>query len=425
MKAPKSAVDYLNDGASRSVPLESERARLTFRSRSSSPTGSRPASSLPGDVLPTERELTRQLGVSRMTVRAAMDRLVQRDLIVRRQGSGTFVADPKLRQDASKLRGFFEDTVGQGVTPISRLLEREEMLATRHLAGVLDVSVGESVYRIVRVRSARGMPVVLETSYFPAAIVPGLLGMDLERSSIYRLMDMEFSARPVRARQSLEVATAHGTDASFLEIPSGSSVMLVERVSWDALGRAVEYARDLYRPGPEPIRDGAHALGGSTRGQTRSRTRTTAATSLPRMPSTPCETLRLDAFVVHDVPDPDGDAGLVERCDGRLRDRRVMHDDRGSKRAGQLRRRVRVHGNLRVDVRDDVDLGQDLARRRERLVVETIEERPVRAASAANELRDRNRRGCRISGGGTFDVDAYRDTAVAAKVQDGFQAGDP
>jgi GntR family transcriptional regulator len=247
MKAPKSAVDYLNDGPSRSVPLSrSVPAYLQIEEQLADRIEA--GEFAPGDVLPTERELTRQLGVSRMTVRAAMDRLVQRDLIVRRQGSGTFVADPKLRQDASKLRGFFEDTVGQGVTPISRLLEREEMLATRHLAGVLDVSVGESVYRIVRIRSARGMPVVLETSYFPAAVVPGLLGMDLERSSIYRLMDMEFSARPVRARQSLEVATAHGTDASFLEIPSGSSVMLVERVSWDAVGRAVEYARDLYRP---------------------------------------------------------------------------------------------------------------------------------------------------------------------------------
>ena len=122
------------------------------------------------------------------------------------------------------------------------------MLATRHLAAVLDLSVGEPVYRIVRVRSARGVPVVLETSYFPAAVVPGLLAMDLEQSWIYRLMDREFSARPVRARQSLEVATVSRIRRVVPGDPSGSSVMLVERVSWDALGRAVEYARDLYQP---------------------------------------------------------------------------------------------------------------------------------------------------------------------------------
>jgi GntR family transcriptional regulator len=202
----------------------------------------------PGDRLPTERELSEQLEVSRMTVRAAMDRLVQRDLIVRRQGKGTFVAEEKLRQDASKLQGFFENTVGQGILPVSRLLERREVFATRHLAGILDVSVGEPLYRVVRLRGARGVAVVLETSYFPAAVVPGLLAMDLEHSSIYRLMGQSFDARPVRARQSLEVATAQAEEAAALGIPPGSPVMLVERVSWDALDRTVEYARDLYHP---------------------------------------------------------------------------------------------------------------------------------------------------------------------------------
>lgn len=247
MKAPNSAIDYLTDGPSRQVPLsQSVPAYLQIEEQLADRIEG--GEFAHGDRLPTERELSRQLGVSRMTIRAAMDRLVQRDLIVRRQGSGTFVAEAKLRQDASKLRGFFEDTVGQGVLPVSRLLEREEVLATRHLAGVLDVSVGEPVYRVVRIRSARGVPVVLETSYFPAAVVPGLLAMDLEHSSIYRLMGEKFSARPVRARQSLEVATAQASDASVLGIPAGSPVMLVERVSWDALERTVEYARDLYRP---------------------------------------------------------------------------------------------------------------------------------------------------------------------------------
>jgi GntR family transcriptional regulator len=247
MKSQKMSVDYLKDGPSRPVPLSrSVPAYLQIEEQLADRIEA--GEFAPGDALPTERELTQQLGVSRMTVRAAMDRLVQRDLIVRRQGSGTYVAEPKLRQDASKLHGFFEDTVGQGVMPVSRLLEREDILATRHLAGILDLSVGESVYRIVRVRSARGVPVVLETSYFPAAVVPGLLAMDLERSSIYRLMDREFNARPVRARQSLEVTTAQGSDAAVLGINPGNSVMVVERVSWDALGRTVEYARDLYRP---------------------------------------------------------------------------------------------------------------------------------------------------------------------------------
>jgi len=201
----------------------------------------------PGARIPTERDLAAGLGVSRMTVRAALERLARRGLVVRRQGSGTVVADPKLRQDASHLRGFFEATVGQGVLPVSRVIERTERPATRHLAQVLALRAGDPVYEIVRVRSARGVPVVLETSFFPARVVPGLLGGDLERESIYRLMARDHGARPVRAVQSLEPIAASPAEAALLDVEPGSPLMLVERTSWDDGNRPVEHARDLYR----------------------------------------------------------------------------------------------------------------------------------------------------------------------------------
>jgi len=200
-----------------------------------------------GERMPTERELTARTGVSRMTVRAALARLEQRGLIVRRQGSGTYVAEAKLQVDASHLRGFFEGSVGQGIFPVSRVVERAEVLATRQLAHQLGLRIGERVYKIVRVRSAGGVPVVLETSFLPARIVPGLLDEDLERSSIYRLMDRHHGARPVRARQSMEPITAGPPESALLDVPVGSPLMLVERTAWDARGRAVEHARDLYR----------------------------------------------------------------------------------------------------------------------------------------------------------------------------------
>jgi GntR family transcriptional regulator len=77
--------------------------------------------------------------------------------------------------------------------------------------------------------------------------VPGLLDLDLETSSIYRLLDRHYDARPVRAVQSLEPITATADDADVLRVERGAPLMLVERTGWDARGRAVEYARDVYR----------------------------------------------------------------------------------------------------------------------------------------------------------------------------------
>ncbi len=200
----------------------------------------------PGAKLPTERELAVQMGVSRMTVRQALGRLAERGLLLRQQGRGTFAAAPKLTQSLSILSGFFEEMVHQGVVPTSRVLERARMPATQALARTLGVAVGEPLYKVVRLRLGSGEPLVLATSYLPARRVPGLLERDLEHSSIYRLMD-EYSARPVRAIQTLEPTIARGDAAEALGVPSGSPAMLVERTAWDAEGQPVEYARDLYR----------------------------------------------------------------------------------------------------------------------------------------------------------------------------------
>ncbi len=200
----------------------------------------------PGTRLPTERELAQQLGVSRMTLRQALGRLDQRGLLLRQQGRGTFVAAPKLTQSLSILSGFFEEMVHQGVVPSSRVLTREKVLAGHGLAQILQVRVGESLYRIVRVRLGGGEPLALATSFVPAGRVPGLLDRDLEASSIYRLME-EYGARPVRATQTLEPTLAREWEAEALGVPVGSPAMLVERTAWDADGRPVEYAKDLYR----------------------------------------------------------------------------------------------------------------------------------------------------------------------------------
>jgi GntR family transcriptional regulator len=200
----------------------------------------------PGDRIPPERELADQMQVSRMTVRQALGRLADRGLLVREQGRGTFVSETKLIQSLSRLSGFYDQMISQGIQPTSRLLTGEQVLASAAVAQLLDLRIGEPLYKVVRLRLGGGVPLALETSFFPVRLVPGLLEQDLERNSIYRLMEA-YDARPVRAIQSLEPVPARDQEAEALEIPVGNPVMLVERTSWDTRGRAVEYAKDIYR----------------------------------------------------------------------------------------------------------------------------------------------------------------------------------
>jgi GntR family transcriptional regulator len=200
----------------------------------------------PGARLPPERELAAQLGVSRMTVRQALGRLADRGLLVRERGRGTFVAAPKLVHSLSHLSGFYEQVRRQGLAPTSRLLRGEQVLASVAVAQVLAVRLGEPLYQVVRLRLGGGVPLALESSFFPAKLVPGLLALDLAGDSLYRLLE-RYDARPVRAIQSLEPVPARAEEAAALQIAVGSPVMLVERLAWDAQARAVEYAKDIYR----------------------------------------------------------------------------------------------------------------------------------------------------------------------------------
>lgn len=201
----------------------------------------------PGEQLLPERQLAADLGVSRMTLRQALARLERRGLVERAHGRGTFVSEPKLQHQANVLRGFFRETVGQGVLPTTRTIERSAIYATRALAGILGLRIGEAVYKVVRLRSARGTPVVLETSFFPEGLLPGLIELDLDHESIYRLMEERYAARPVRGQQSMEAVVAEPAEAELLGVAPGAPLMLLERTAWDGAGRAVEHARDLYR----------------------------------------------------------------------------------------------------------------------------------------------------------------------------------
>lgn len=202
----------------------------------------------PGDRLPPERELATELGVSRATLRVALDQLEADRLIVRRQGSGTYVTEPRMSFDTAVLVSFTEGVLRKGLVPGARLLRCEVVEADRSAARALELDQGAPLWNLVRLRTANGAPLSLEHSAFPHELVPDLDRHDLERRSIYRILGEEYGLHPDRATQRFEPIAADQAVAATLGCARGESLMLVTRTAVTERSRPVEYARDMFLP---------------------------------------------------------------------------------------------------------------------------------------------------------------------------------
>jgi GntR family transcriptional regulator len=201
-----------------------------------------------GDRLPPERVLAERFGVSRMTLRQALDSLEHRGLLIRTRGrkGGTFVAEPKIERDLTTVAGLTQQLRRQGHQAGARVLSAREGPAGRRTAEALALAPGEAVYEVIRVRLSDGAPLALERSLFPSARFPGLLDHRLE-GSLYELVERQYGERPARAVERLEPVVAHAREAEILQVTAGSPLMLVERTAYDGSGIPIEYARDLFR----------------------------------------------------------------------------------------------------------------------------------------------------------------------------------
>jgi GntR family transcriptional regulator len=199
-----------------------------------------------GQSIPPERQLCVTLGVSRLTLRAAVDRLVQEGYLVRRHGSGTFVSQPKIAQQLA-LTSFTEDMRLRGMNPSSRTLELWAGPAGPRLARRLQVSPEERVLRIRRLRLADGETMAIETLHVAQALVPGLAPQDLEGRSFYQLLDERYEVVIARGEQTIEPTVTNEEESADLGVPLHSPALLFERTTYTESGRTVEFVRSLYR----------------------------------------------------------------------------------------------------------------------------------------------------------------------------------
>jgi len=199
-----------------------------------------------GDSIPSERQLAGDLGVSRLTVRAALDELVREGYLLRRRGAGTFVAEPKVAKGMT-ISSFSEDMRQRGLTPGSRTLELQVVPAGARLGRILHVSPAEPVTVAKRLRLADGEPMAIELLHVRESLLPGLSATDLEADSFYDLLANRYGIEIVGGEQTVEPTVTDEEESATLGVPLHSPALLFERVTRTTTGEIVEFTVSVYR----------------------------------------------------------------------------------------------------------------------------------------------------------------------------------
>ncbi len=207
--------------------------------------GRRLASMSPGEPLPSERDLAREMGVARMTLRRAIESLVHEGRLLRRQGAGTFVAAHRVDHRLSAT-SFSEDMRARGLAPGSRTLWARAEDADAVLSERLGVDEGHQVLHVRRLRTADGTPMAVEDLHVPCDMVPGLSGSELEDTSFYELLEERFDLHIAAGTQTAQACLTSAEDAAGLGVDVGDPAFLFERISRLADGRVVEFVRSVY-----------------------------------------------------------------------------------------------------------------------------------------------------------------------------------
>ena len=200
-----------------------------------------------GGQLPTEDSLIARFGVSRITVRRAIQNLVSRGLVEIRRGKGTFVAAPKITQDLKELSGFVEDMHAIGRKPTARVIGREIVTADATVARQLALTRGGRVVRIRRVRLADGIPLSFDETYLPLEIGKKIISDNLKVEPIFSLLERKYNIPLVEAEYKLDAVAADNDVARALRVKPGSPIFRIERTSYSTGHDPIDYETLHYR----------------------------------------------------------------------------------------------------------------------------------------------------------------------------------
>lgn len=201
----------------------------------------------PGELIPSEIDLAVRFKVSQGTVRKAIDELSAENLLVRRQGKGTFVAthhEPHVQFRFLRLK----PDSGEASYPQTRIVELKRLRATSDLAQVLSMRIGDPVIYFYRLQSFDGIPTMLDEIWLPGTIFKGLTAKRLEEhtGSMYSLFESEFNTRMIRAVEKIRAVSSDERASGFLNIGEKSPLLSVERIAYTYSDQPVEFRKGLY-----------------------------------------------------------------------------------------------------------------------------------------------------------------------------------
>lgn len=227
-------------GGPTSGPLH---ASIGSRVESSIRSGAWPA----GSRLPAERDLGQTFGVSRATIRQALADLAQRGLVRRRQGSGTFVAEPSLAADITASFSISSALIARGLRLSTQLLGSGVVEAERPVAQDLGLLPGTAVVRIERLRTVESEPLILEIAHLPSAMFPELETADTASRSLYDILATDFGRVVSTATETIEPVILTAREAGLLGVGPNAPALLIRRVTFDRSGTRVESSQALLR----------------------------------------------------------------------------------------------------------------------------------------------------------------------------------
>lgn len=190
-----------------------------------------------GERLPSENELASMLGVHRLTVRQALNSLVNEKFLYRIRGKGTFVGQNTIERPSNKLTGLFSEIADKGLNPTSQVLEKAILPATQNVAKLLQIKEGDQVTKIFRVNYADKQPIAISNHYAPYILCPDLMQEDLEKHAFHQIFNKKYGMRLGWAEDEVRAGRANKSQAQHLLFSQGTVVLKIERVLYLEDGR--------------------------------------------------------------------------------------------------------------------------------------------------------------------------------------------